>query len=59
MSKLNERCIQVIKNLIFYTNDSHTEYSLEDCQIRGDIMDKADELLDDLRTVIIFEEDEG
>jgi len=59
MSKLNERCITTIEALIHYVDDSHTEYSLEDCHLRGDVRDKADELLTDLQTAIIFEEEEG
>ena len=45
MSKLNEEIIDVLQGLIRYTDDSHTEYSLEDCKIRGDIRDRADLLL--------------
>lgn len=59
MSKLNERCIDTIKMLIRYVDDSHTEYSMEDCKHRADVRDKADELITDLRTAVIFEEDEG
>ena len=46
MNKLNEEIIDVLQALIQYTDDSHTEYSTEDCQIRGDIRDRADLLVD-------------
>lgn len=45
MSKLNEEILDVLQALCDYTDDSHTEYSLEDCKERGDVRDRADRLL--------------
>ena len=45
MSKLNEEIIDVLQQLCHYVDDSHTEYSLDDCKDRGDVRDRADNLL--------------
>ncbi len=46
MSKLNEECIDVLQALCEYTDVSCNDLSLKDFNIRGDIRDRADNLLE-------------
>jgi len=48
MSELIDETLEVLEGLRGYVDDSHTEYSMEDCMARGDMCDRMDELVEQL-----------